>query len=163
MRTLLKFFLLGFLLRMMPGLPTVGADTDQWGSEINAFLAVAHDPNTGGLLDSAVGKATINEQTGTAYTVTKLDQGRIVSANNAAANTVTFPSDANMSGGAMDIGAITTIRQAGAGATAIAAGSGAVVRARGLVAPIHLAGQYAYATAVKVAANTYEVSGDIVQ
>lgn len=146
----------------MPAYPSVGTDINVWGTELQNFEAVSRDLATGDLLDKAVGKSTINAQTGTAYTLVNADAGKIVRMTNAAANTITVPSDANMSGGSIAVGTVITIAQGGAGLTAIAAGAGATLLARGLTAPVHMAGQYAYAMLVKVAANTWEISGDIV-
>ena len=146
----------------MPAYPSVGTDINVWGTELQNFEAVSRDLATGDLLDKAVGKSTINAQTGTTYTLVNADAGKIVRMTNAVANTITVPSDANMSGGSIAVGTVITIAQGGAGLTAIAAGAGATLLARGLTAPVHMAGQYAYAMLVKVAANTWEISGDIV-
>lgn len=140
--------------------PTPGGDINVWGAGLNAFLANFADTATGQLLDSATGKVNFNLQTGSAYTLVNADVGRVVSMNNGGANTITVPTDAAMSGGAAPIGAQIHFRQAGTGQTVFAASAGVTIVARGLTT-IHLAGQYAYATATKVAANTWEISGDL--
>ena len=111
----------------------------------------------------------LNAQAGTAYTLTLNDLSDVVSMNNASPNTVTIPTNTAVAfpypgdGGANGCSQIT-IRQAGGGQTAIAPQSGVTLQARGLTSgTMHLAGQFAYATLTKVAINTWELSGDIVQ
>jgi len=158
MKTFLKWFFVGFLLRMMPAAPSVGTDVNVWGTELNNFLGVAHDLTTGALLDAAVGKInSINSQTGN-YTLTNADGGRLVTITAAASNSVTIPTDAAMSGGALPIGQMIMVRQGGAGQTAIVAASGVTMRARGGFTALN--GQYAYVTLIKIAANTWEIFGD---
>lgn len=111
----------------------------------------------------------LNAQTGTAYTLALGDASDIVSMNNAAANTVTIPPNSSVAfpypgDGGTNGATQITIRQAGSGTTAIAPGTGVTLLARGLTSgTLHMAGQYAYATLTKVAINTWELSGDIVQ
>jgi len=138
----------------MPALPTAG--TKPWWQQLSDFLLVALDVTTGKLLDNAAATATINAQVGAAYTLVLADHGKIVSMNNAGANTVTIPPNSSV---AFPVGATITLRQAGAGQTTIAPGAGVTLNSRG--AAFKLAGQYAYATLVKVAADTWELSGDI--
>ncbi len=98
---------------------------------------------------------TINAQTAS-YTLVLGDAGKIVSLSNASANTLTVPTNASV---AFPVGATMLVRQAGAGQTSVAAAGGVTVNSRG--AALKLAGQYAYATLVKVATDTWELSGDI--
>ena len=111
----------------------------------------------------------INLQTGTSYTLVFADRETIVSMNNASANTLTIPANATVAfpypgDGLTNMPTQIVIRQAGAGLTAIAPAATVSLVARGLpTGTLHLAGQYAYATAIKVAINTWELSGDINQ
>lgn len=139
--------------------PTPGGDINVWGAGLNAFLSSFVDTATGQLLDSAVGRATLNIQTGTAYTLVAADAGKIVRMTNGAANTITIPSDANMSGGSLPVGTVITVAQGGAGSTAFVAGSGVTLQSRGALT--HMAGQFAWAMLVKIQANVWELSGDI--
>lgn len=111
----------------------------------------------------------MNGQAGTAYTLTINDISDVVSMTNASPNTVTIPTNTAVAfpypgdGGVNGCTQIT-IRQGGSGLTAIAPQSGVTLQARGLTSgTMHLAGQFAYATLTKVAINTWELSGDIVQ
>jgi ferric-dicitrate binding protein FerR (iron transport regulator) len=101
------------------------------------------------------GVLTINAQTAS-YTLVLTDAGKIVSVSNASANVLTVPTNATV---AFAIGTSILIRQAGAGQTTVTPAGGVTVSSRG--AALKLAGQYAYATLVKVATDTWELSGDI--
>lgn len=90
------------------------------------------------------------------YTLALTDAGKIVSINNASANTLTVPTNSSV---AFPIGASLLVRQAGAGITSIAGAGGVTVNSRG--GALKLAGQYAYATLVKVATDTWNLYGDI--
>lgn len=111
----------------------------------------------------------LNAQTGTTYTLVLADANDIISMNNAAANTIFLPTNATVafpypSDGSVNGCTQVTFRQAGVGLTAITPVAGVTLVARGLTSgTMHLAGQYAYATATKVAINTWELSGDIIQ
>lgn len=98
----------------------------------------------------------INAQTGTSYTLVLADRGKLITCSNAAANTVTFPQNSSV---AIPVGATGTIMQAGAGTTTLVAGTGATLNSRGSL--LALAGQYAAATWVKTATNTFWVTGDL--
>jgi len=65
--------------------------------------------------------ATINTQTGTAYTLVLTDAGVILQTNNGSANTVTIPPTSSV---ALPVGTNLDIVQIGAGTTTVVAGSG---------------------------------------
>jgi len=67
-----------------------------------------------------------NAQTGTSYTLVLSDAGKVVTMNNASANTVTIPPNSSV---AFPIGTKIMITQLGAGSTTIAAGSGVTLNA----------------------------------
>lgn len=90
------------------------------------------------------------------YTLVLGDTGKIVSLSNASANALTVPTNATV---AFAVGTTILLRQAGTGQTSVAGSGGVTVNSRG--AALKLAGQYAYATLVKVATDTWELSGDI--
>lgn len=117
------------------------SDGTSWGT----WLAAA----------GSTGTLSINAQTAS-YTLVLGDAGKIVSISNASANTLTVPTNASV---AFAVGTTLLVRQAGAGQTTVAAASGVTVNSRG--SALKLAGQYAYATLVKVATDTWELSGDI--
>lgn len=90
------------------------------------------------------------------YTLVAADNGKIVSINNASANTLTVPANATV---AFPVGTTITIRQAGAGQTNVVGAGGVTIQSRGGLT--HLAGQFAYATLIKVATDTWDLTGDI--
>jgi hypothetical protein len=92
------------------------------------------------------------------YTLVLADAGKIVGIDHASAKTLTIPLNSSV---AFSTGTVVTVRQAGAGQVTVAATGGVTLRSRGSI--FKLAGQYAYATLVKVATDTWELSGDIVQ
>ena len=100
-------------------------------------------------------RATINAQTGTAYTPVLADENKIVTLSNAGATTVTLPTDAAQ---AFPIGAVVNFAQLGAGAVTFAPGSGATVNG---TPGLKLRAQYAGASAYKIAANTWWLIGDL--
>lgn len=101
------------------------------------------------VLNAALNVQTINAQTGTSYTLTSADAGKVVDMNNASANTLTIPLNASV---AFPVGTVVTVRQAGAGATTIAF-SGTVQKpsARTLT----ISAQYESATLTKMATDTW--------
>ncbi len=97
----------------------------------------------------------VNAQTGTSYTLTTADEGRLVTLGSASATTLTLPSDTTA---AIPVGARIDIVRAGAGAVTIAPGSGATVSA---TPSLTLRAQWSTASAIKRAANTWLVVGDL--
>ncbi len=77
--------------------------------------------------------------------------------NSSSVNTFELPSDATQN---FPVGTALTFEQGGTGVSEITAGSGASINARG--GALEFAGQYAVATAVKKAANTWTVTGDLI-
>jgi hypothetical protein len=102
------------------------------------------------------GEVLFNAQTGTSYTLVLTDKGKTVSMTNASANTLTIPSNASV---AFPVGTVITLRQGGAGQTTVNTAGGATVNSRG--GALKLAGQYAYASLIKIGENAWELSGDI--
>jgi len=97
----------------------------------------------------------INAQTGTSYTTVLRDAGHVVTMNNASANTFTIPPNTDV---AYTIGDVISIGQIGAGQTTITAGAGVTLNAEvGLL----LNAQYAFGSALKIATDTWLVSGSL--
>ena len=110
------------------------------------------DAATKGYVDAL----SFNNQTGTAYTLVLTDQGKAVTMNNAAANTLTIPLNASV---AFPTGTQIIVRQSGAGQTTIA-GAGGVT----LVNPYSsfaLHGQYAQVTLLKIGTDSWSVNGEV--
>ncbi|WP_395660828.1 hypothetical protein [Aestuariivirga sp.] len=96
-----------------------------------------------------------NAQTGTAYTLALSDAGKLVSFNNAAAITLTIPTNAIV---ALPIGTRIDLLQYGAGQVTVG-GAGVTIRSFG--ARLKLAGQYSGATLWKRSADEWVLIGDI--
>lgn len=96
-----------------------------------------------------------NAQVGTAYTLALADVGRMVTLNNAAAITLTIPTNATV---AFPVGTRIDILQYGAGQVTV--GGSVTIRSAG--SKLKLAGQYSGATLWKRATNEWALIGDIV-
>jgi hypothetical protein len=92
----------------------------------------------------------INNQSGTTYTLVAADNGKIVTMNNASANSLTVPTG-------LGAGFACAVVQLGAGLTTIVQGTSATLRARN---GLKLGGQYAQAGLLWLATDTYSVGGD---
>lgn len=97
---------------------------------------------------------TTNAQTGTAYTLVLADSAKSIEMNNASANTLTVPPNSSV---AFPVGTSILITQTGAGQTTVAAGAGVTINSNG--AKLKLNGQWAQATLLKRATDTWVISG----
>ena len=95
--------------------------------------------------------AGVNAQVGTSYALVAADNGKVVTLSNAAAITLTVPAD-------LGAGFNCLIVQLGAGKVTPTA-SGTTINQR--LGYTKTAGQYAVATLVSYAANTFVLSGDL--
>lgn len=108
--------------------------------------------------DAAITATTINAQTGTAYTLALTDRGALVTMDNAAANTVTIPTNASV---AFGIGEVISVVQLGAGVTKVKGATGVTVNgvaAGGADIQTRYRGG---ATLTKLTADTWLLSGDV--
>lgn len=94
----------------------------------------------------------VSEQTGTTYTIAAGDAQNTVFVNNATGTTVTVDD-------VIAIGERIDFVQKGAGAITFAAGSGVTLNSKDAL--LATAGQYAGATVIKEAANTYYLIGNL--
>lgn len=120
---------------------------------IEAALAEQATGNTAAFVPKV---KTINAQTGTAYTPVPGDVGKIVTLSNASAITCTLDKDADQ---AVPIGGEITFIQIGAGLVTFAAESGATIHK--IAATLKSNGQYSKIVAIKTAANTWNLNGDL--
>jgi hypothetical protein len=101
----------------------------------------------------------INAQTGTSYTFVLDDAGKLVTASNASAITVTIPPASSV---AYPVGTQLNIVQKGAGQVTFAQGSGVTINSTGATATApKLRVRYSSATAVYEGSDVWYVLGDI--
>ena len=79
---------------------------------------------TAAALNSAFNQADINTQTGTTYTFVLTDQGKLITLNNAAAQTVTIPLNSTV---AFPTGTVISLLALGAGVVTVAGTSGVTI------------------------------------
>lgn len=104
----------------------------------------------------ALERPVFNAQSGTSYTLVLTDATKIIRITNGAAITLTVPPNSSV---AFTVGTQITIVQSGAGQITVAPGVGVTLSSRG--AAFKTVGQYSYAALVKVATDSWELSGDI--
>ena len=154
---------------------TKASNTDMdftWSSESGDISAITvTSPITGGGTSGSVGiaydyaagsKITTQAQTGTTYTfvLTDADQ-KLVTASNAATQTYSIPTNANV---AFPVGTVINIIQIGAGQVtinAVTAGTTTVLSNGATAAAPKLRVQYSAASCIKVGTDTWYVVGDI--
>lgn len=99
---------------------------------------------------------TLNAQTGTSYTYVLSDAGKFVTFNNASAIGSVIPTNASVP---FPIGTQINILQLGAGAVAVGASGGVTAVSQG--SKFRTNGQYAAATLIKIATDTWVVIGNL--
>jgi predicted secreted protein len=105
-------------------------------------------------LTAPVINLSINAQTGTSYTLVASDSSKLVTLANAASITVTIPPSTYA------VGEQINIAQTGAGQVSFAQGAGVTIVSTGATASApKIAKQYAAATAICTASNTFLVVG----
>jgi hypothetical protein len=104
----------------------------------------------------ATAMVAINAQTGTSYTTVLGDDGKLITADNASAITVTIPPNGTVAYG---IGTQINIMQLGAGQVTITPGAAVTIRSAG--SKLKTSAQYAVATVVKIASDTWVAVGNL--
>ena len=104
----------------------------------------------------ATAMIAINAQTGTTYTTVLTDDGKLITADNAASIALTIPPNSSVAYG---IGTQLNIMQLGAGTVTITAGAGVTLRSDG--SKLKTNAQYAVATCCKIATDTWVVVGNL--
>ena len=135
-------------------------------ADINASAAIAYSKlniaNSVTTTDLAAGapragfRSTQNAQTGTTYTLALSDLGALVELNNASPVTLTVPLESSV---AFAVGDRIDIVQTGAGQVTVAVAGGVTVNAYDN--QLKLNGQWAAATLIKRATNTWLLIGNI--
>lgn len=110
-------------------------------------------------LTAPVINLSLNAQTGTTYTFVLADNGKLVTASNASAQTYTIPLNSSV---AYAVGAQINLIQIGAGQVTIVGAGGVTVASNAATSSSpKCRNQYAAATLIKVATDTWYVIGDI--
>jgi len=104
----------------------------------------------------ATAMIALNAQTGTSYTAVLGDDGDLVTLDNASAITFTIPPNGTV---AFGIGTQINIMQLGAGQVTITPGAGVTIRSAG--SKLKTSAQYAVATCVKIASDTWVAVGNL--
>jgi len=105
---------------------------------------------------SGTNLAGFNAQTGTTYTLVIGDKDKIVTADNAAAVTVTVPPSV------FSANDIINVQQIGAGQVSFAQGSGVTITSTGATSTApKLRARYSAASVICTASNTFTIIGDL--
>lgn len=107
-------------------------------------------------LQESVWELDTTADTTTAYTLVLGDAGKYVTLSNASAVTLTVPTNATV---AFDVGTVVNLVQLGAGQVTIAGAVGVTVNSQG--SKLKLSGQYAVASLLKTATNTWVALGNL--
>ena len=135
------------------GTPVIAAQGDDTNVGINL---VTKGTGTVQVNGGEIGSTTTeNAQTGTSYTLVLSDGGKLVSMNNASANTLTVPPNSSV---AFPIGTQISLLQYGAGQTTVSAGSGVTIRS--FNAQLKMYGQYAAAAIWKRGTDEWVLVGN---
>lgn len=135
-----------------------GAVTLSIDTAVTADLTTAQTL-TNKTLTAPVINLSLNPQTGTTYTFVLGDNGKLVTASNASAQTYTIPLNSSV---AYATGAQINLIQIGAGQVTIVGAGGVTVASNAATATTpKCRNQYAALTCIKVATDTWYVIGDI--
>lgn len=107
------------------------------------------------LLRAYAQRAPENVQTGTSYTLVLADAFKLVTMDNAAANTVTVPPNSSVP---FPINTRVDLGQDGAGQTTIAAGAGVTIRTP---ETLKIRKRWAKATLIKRGTDTWDLEGNL--
>jgi hypothetical protein len=106
-------------------------------------------------INNAIWNLTLNDQTGTAYTLALTDNGKLVTLDNAATGAVTIPLNSSV---AFPTGAQINMVTKGTGPFSVTGASGVTVNA---TPGLNFRAQWSAATAVKIATDTWILLGDL--
>lgn len=104
----------------------------------------------------AIAMIALNAQTGASYTTVLGDDGKLITLDNASAITLTIPPNGTVAYG---IGTQLNLMQLGAGQVTISPGAGVTIRSAG--SKLKTNAQYAVATCVKIASDTWVAVGNL--
>jgi hypothetical protein len=118
------------------------------------FLAV-NTSTASGLEWTSYLNITFNQQTGTSYTLSATDSGRLVELSNTSAITLTVPLNSSVS---IPVGTQVNIAQTNTGQVTVVGASGVVVNAS---PGLKLRTQWSFATLIKRSTDTWLLVGDL--
>ena len=104
----------------------------------------------------AIAMIALNAQTGTTYTAALSDDGKLITCDNGSGIAFTIPPNGTV---AFGIGTQLNIMQLGAGQVTITPGAGVTIRSAG--SKLKTSAQYAVATCVKIASDTWVAVGNL--
>jgi hypothetical protein len=138
------------------GAVTVSIDTATTVDKTTA-QTLTNKTLTAPVINGGLINLTLNAQTGTTYTLVAGDSGKLVTMSNASAITLTLPPSV------FAVGEQINIAQTGAGQVTFAQGAGVTIVSTGATASApKISKQYAAATAICTASNTFLVIGALV-
>ena len=108
------------------------------------------------LNNMATAMVAINAQTGTTYSVILSDDGKLVTCDNASSIALTIVPNSTV---AFGIGTQINVMQLSTGTVTITAGAGVTLRSAG--SKLKTDAQYAVATCLKIASDTWVVVGNL--
>ena len=108
------------------------------------------------LNNMATAMVAINAQTGTTYTTVLTDDGKLITCDNASSIALTIPPNSSVAYG---IGTQINVMQLSTGTVTITAGAGVTLRSDG--SKLKTNAQYAVATCLKIASDTWVVVGNL--
>ena len=108
------------------------------------------------LNNMATAMVAINAQTGTTYSVVLSDDGKLITCDNASSIALTIVPNSSV---AFGIGTQINVMQLAAGTVTITAGAGVTLRSAG--SKLKTDAQYAVATCLKIASDTWVVVGNL--
>ena len=125
-----------------------GASTTAWTTS----------PTVSGTITAGavVAPLAINAQTGTTYTFVAADAGKLVTSSNGSGQTFTVPPNSSV---AFDVGTQILIQNIGSANCTLAQGSGVTIQSKDSDKEID--GQYAAATLIKTATDTWSLIGSL--
>jgi len=130
--------------------PQLGGDLDLNSSDITGTGDID-------ITGSVVAQSSLQTQTGTTYTAVLGDASKLITMNNASANTLTIPQNSSV---AYPVGTKLDIAQLGAGQTTVAEDSNVTIRS---TPTLKLRAQYSGATCIKIATNEWILVGDLAE
>jgi uncharacterized MnhB-related membrane protein len=126
----------------------------------SGFPAATGDVMTAAMFNGLV-TFTLNTQSGATYTVANTDLYQaLVATSNASTKIVTIAPDSTLTSAA--VGSAITFINTGAGLLTFAAGSGVTIVSAGAVSAAPTLAQYKSCVALRIAANSWIISGAVV-